>query len=106
MAETVSWLQVKQRVFFGFTALYCNDTMFALVPRTRGMETANSLAFRIDSPSAKVRVLLKKDPRIGWAEIEKARWFSFEVSCDADLHAALDWLGQAYAAASKNRHSS
>jgi hypothetical protein len=80
--------------------------MFALVPRTRGMETANSLAFRIDSPSAKVRVLLKKDPRIGWAEIEKARWFSFEVSCDADLHAALDWLGQAYAAASKNRHSS
>jgi hypothetical protein len=70
--------------------------MFAVLPRTRGMETANALAFRIDSPTAKVRLRLENDPRIGAAEIKKARWFSFEVSSDADLHDALDWLGQAY----------
>ena len=101
-SETVDWPQVKQRVFFGFTALYRKDTMFAVLPRTRGMETANALAFRIDSPTAKVRLRLENDPRIGAAEIKKARWFSFEVSSDADLHDALDWLGQAYEAAGKN----
>ena len=105
-AATVDWPQVKQSAFFGLTALYRKDTMFAVLPRTRGMEAANALAFRIDTPTAKVRVLLKKDPRIGSAEIKKARWFGFEVSSDADLHDALDWLGRAYAAASQNRHSS
>jgi hypothetical protein len=101
-SETVDWAQVKQRVFFGFIGLYRKDTMFAVLPRTRGMETANALAFRIDSPTAKVRLRLENDPRIGAAEIKKARWFSFEVSSDADLHDALDWLGQAYEAAGKN----
>jgi hypothetical protein len=101
-SETVDWAQVKQRVFFGFIGLYRKDTMFAVLPRTRGMETANALAFRIDSPTAKVRLRLENDPRIGAAEIKKARWFSFEVSSDADLHDALDWLGQAYKAAGKN----
>lgn len=101
-SETVDWAQVKQRIFFGFIGLYRKDTMFAVLPRTRGMETANALAFRIDSPTAKVRLRLENDPRIGAAEIKKARWFSFEVSSDADLHDALDWLGQAYKAAGKN----
>ncbi len=101
-SETVDWAQVKQRIFFGFIGLYRKDTMFAVLPRTRGMETANALAFRIDSPTAKVRLRLENDPRIGAAEIKKARWFSFEVSSDADLHDALDWLGQAYEAAGKN----
>jgi hypothetical protein len=106
MAETIDWPQVKQRVFFGFTALYRKDTMFAVLPRTRGMETANALAFRLDAPTARVRARLEKDPRIGAAEIKKARWFGFEFSSDHDLHDALDWLGQAYEAASKNRKSS
>lgn len=104
-AETLDWPHIEQRVFFGFTALYRKDTMFAVLPRTRGMETANSLAFRIDTPTAKVRTRLEKDPRIGAAEIKQARWFTFELSSDADLHDALDWLGRAYEAAGKNRQS-
>jgi len=105
-AETADWPQVRARSFFGFTALYRKDTMFAVLPRTRGMETANSLAFRIDTPTATVRVRLGKDPRIGAAEIKKARWFTFELSSDADLLDALDWLGRAYEAADKNRQFS
>jgi hypothetical protein len=105
-AETADWPKVEQRVFFGFTALCRKDTMFAVLPRTRGMETANSLAFRIDTPPAKVRARLENDPRIGAAEIKKARWFTFELSSDADLHDALDWLGRAYEAVGKNRQFS
>ncbi|MGP0017044.1 MAG: hypothetical protein ACLPHP_00630 [Candidatus Sulfotelmatobacter sp.] len=104
--ETSEWPQVRTRSFFGFTALYRKEAMFAVLPRTRGMETANSLAFRIDAPTAKVRVRLEHDPRTGWAEIKKARWFTFELSSDADLHDALDWLRQAHEAAGKNRQAS
>lgn len=102
-AEAADWPQVRKRAFFGFTALYRKNTMFALLPRTRGMQTANSLAFRIDTPTAKVRVRWAKDPRVGAAEIKKARWFTFELSSDADLHDALDWLWRAYESADKNR---
>jgi len=99
------WPQVATRSFFGFTALYRKDKMFAILPRTRGMETPDALAFRIDTPSAVNRARLGKDPRVGSAEIKKARWFAFELSSDADLHGALDWLGCAYEAASKSKKS-
>ncbi len=103
--EVSDWPQVSTRSFFGFTALYRKDNMFAILPRTRGMETPNALAFRIDTPSALNRIRLEKDPRIGSTEIKKARWFAFELSSDADLHDALDWLGCAYEAAAKSKKS-
>lgn len=103
--EAAAWPQVETRVFFGFTALYRKDKMFAVLPRTRGMETPNGLAFRIDIPAATLRARLEKDLRIGSAEIKKARWFRFELSSDSDLHDALDWLGIAYEAAGKNKKS-
>jgi hypothetical protein len=103
--EVSEWPQICTRSFFGFTALYRKDNMFAILPRTRGMETPDAFAFRIDTPSAMNRVRLEKDPRVGSAEINEARWFAFELSSDADLHDALDWLGCAYEAAVKSKKS-
>ncbi len=94
------------RSFFGFTAFYRRDRIFALLPRTRGMETANSLAFKLDPPTAAVRARLEEDPHIGSKQMGKARWFTFELSSDSDLHGALEWLGMAYEAAGKNKKSS
>jgi hypothetical protein len=96
--EVAGWPQVTTRAFFGFTAVYRENAIFGILPRTRGMETANALAFRLDTPTAALRARLEKDLRIGSAEIKKARWFSFELSADSDLHDALAWLGRAYAA--------
>jgi hypothetical protein len=31
--------------------------------------------------------------------MKKARWFTFELASDADLHQALKWLSRAYEAA-------
>ncbi|MFZ0864700.1 MAG: hypothetical protein WCA27_10855 [Candidatus Sulfotelmatobacter sp.] len=104
-AEVSDWPQVATRSFFGFTAFYRKDKMFAILPRTRGMETPNALAFRINTPSATNRVRLEQDPRIGSAEIKKARWFAFELSSDSELHDALEWLGRAYDAAGKGKKS-
>jgi hypothetical protein len=100
-SDVGSWPQVSTRAFFGFTALYREGRIFALLPRTRGMETANALAFRIAAPGVKLRARIEKDPRIRSAERKKAQWFSFELSSDSDLHNALDWLSQAYESVTK-----
>ena len=81
---------------FGFTAWYRKGTIFAVLPKTRGMETPNSLAFKLPDASSRLRARLQRDARIGSTEMQKARWFTFELSTDADLHDALEWLGQAY----------
>jgi hypothetical protein len=105
VAEVSDWPQVSARSFFGFNALYRRDKMFAAVPRTRALETANSMAFKLESPASAVKARLDKTTRPWSTQPDKARWFAFEISSDADLHEALDWLGQAYAAAGKNRKS-
>jgi hypothetical protein len=97
--EVSTWPQVNSRPFFGFTALYRNESIFALLPRTRALETPNSLAFKIESPSPRLRTRLQQDSRIGATEMQKARWFTFETSADADLRDALGWLQRAYTAA-------
>jgi hypothetical protein len=103
--EVTAWPHVAPRSFFGFTALYRNDRMFGALPRTRAMETANSLVFKIENPTSRLRARLESDPRIGLMNMQKARWFTFELSSDTDLHDALDWLGRAYAAAGKSKQS-
>jgi hypothetical protein len=103
--EVGGWPQVAPRVFFGLTALYRKDKMFAVLPRTRGMETPNGLAFRLDTHAAALRARLAADPRVAAADMKQARWFRFELSSDADLHDALDWLGRAYDAAGRDKKS-
>ena len=99
--EVTDWPQVSTRSFFGFTALYRGEQIFAALPRTRAMWTSNSLGFRIESPSPQVARQLEADSRVGSTRMQKAKWFLFELSNDADLHAALDWLGAAYEAVGK-----
>ena len=103
--EIADWAQVATRSFFGLTALYRKDRIFALLPRTRGMETANSLAFRLESPSSATLIRVRNDSRVASTRMQKARWFTFEISSDADLHEALDWLALAYNEAAKKSKS-
>jgi hypothetical protein len=98
-AEVSDWPQVTARSFFGFTALYRKDKIFATLPRTRIWATANSVAFKLESPTPPVRTCLEKTARPWSSSPDKARWFTFELHSDGDLHVALDWLGRAYTAA-------
>jgi hypothetical protein len=101
--EVADWKPVTTCTFFGFTALHRGDKIFALLPRTRSMETPDSLAFKLESPTARMRALLRQDPRIGSTQMRKVRWFTFEMSSDADLRGALEWLSRAYEAAGTPR---
>src|ERR1035438_6983248 len=70
-AEIGDWPGVKVWSFFGFTALYRRGRIFALHPQTRGMETPNSLAFKLQSPAPRLLVRMRRDPRIGSTEMQK-----------------------------------
>lgn len=98
-AELDGWPQVNSRAFFGFTALYRRDRIFALLPRTRAMETPNSVAFKLESAGPRILAQARRDPRIGFTEMQKKRWVTFEVGSEADLRDLLQWLSRAYEAA-------
>jgi hypothetical protein len=103
--EVADWPRATTRSFFGFNALYRGDNIFGMLPRTRSFGNGNLLAFRIDDATDRLKARLKKDRRIGSIDQNNSRWSTFELSSDVDLHAALDWLGVAYEAASKPRKS-
>jgi hypothetical protein len=96
--ELATWPKVRSRAFFGFTAVYREDRIFALFPRTRALEPANSLAFKL-KPTARMAALARGDSRMGFTQMQKASWFTFAVSAEADLRDALEWLLRAYEAA-------
>jgi hypothetical protein len=97
--ELATWPKVRSRVFFGFTALYRGDKIFALLPRTRALEPPNSVAFKLGSTGPRIVAQASTDSRIGYTEMRKGRWFTFAVSAEADLRDALEWLLRAYEAA-------
>jgi hypothetical protein len=97
--ETATWPQVQSRVFFGFTALYREDKIFALLPRTRALEPPNSIAFKLESAGPRIAARARRDSRIGHTEMRKARWFTFALNAEADLRDVLEWLLRAYEAA-------
>jgi hypothetical protein len=105
-AEVADWPQVTARAFFGFSALYRREQIFALLPRTRAMATPNSLAFKVESLNSRSLTRLRQDPRVGATEMQKARWLTFELTTAADMRGALEWISQAYQSAGKRKPQS
>jgi hypothetical protein len=103
--EVADWPRATARSFFGFNALYRGNNIFGILPRTCSFGNGNLLAFRIDDVTERLKARFEEDPRIGSIDKNSTRWFTFELSSDVDLHAALGWLGAAYEAASKRRKS-
>jgi hypothetical protein len=100
-AEVADWPKVAARAFFGFTALYRGDIIFALLPRTRSMWSTDSVGFKLENPTSRTGRKLEQDRRVTATRMQKARWFAFELRDDVDLHPALDWLATAYEAVGK-----
>jgi len=103
-AETADWPHLSQRSFFGFTALYRGEKIFAMLPRSKNLERANTIAFKMESLPANLRQRLTSDRRIGSIQ-EQNCWHTFLLSSNTDLHDALDWIGHAYTAAGKRKKS-
>ena len=99
--ELEGWPNISSKRLFGSTAYYRKGVVFAALPKTRGMNSANSFIFKIPDVSPRVMARLEGDGHIHSTVLTKARWFSYEVESDADLRGALEWLGMAYEAAGK-----
>jgi hypothetical protein len=95
-AEVAGWPGVKTKPMFGMTALYRVHEIFAALPKTRGMGSANAVAFKVVGAPAKVMGQMKRDRRIQETTMGSAKWFVFEMENDGDLRGALEWLGVAY----------
>lgn len=98
-AELTTWPQVNTRPMFGFTAIYRGKRIFALLPRTRGMGSASSLAFKLENAGQRRLTQLLGDKRLSSTIMRATRWFVFELTSNRDLTDALDWLGHAHHAA-------
>jgi hypothetical protein len=94
-AEVLGWPKVTSRPMFGLNGLYRKGRIFAVLPRTRAMDAADSIAFRFNTRSERIDSRLRGDKRIV-APAPDAKWISFIIESDADIHDALNWLELAY----------
>lgn len=99
-AEVLDWSSVKSRPMFGLNGLYRGRKIFAVLPRTRAMDAPDSISFRLPKRSHRITAQLRKDERIV-APTPDAKWISFVIHSDADIHDALNWLALAYREAAK-----
>lgn len=100
-AEMLGWPKVTSRPMFGLNGIYRGPNIFAVLPRTRAMEVPDSIAFRLLKRPRHVMDELHNDKRIV-ASTPEAKWISFVIESEAEVHAALNWLALAYRQAGKS----
>ena len=101
--EVLSWSGVSSRPMFGLIAVYRGGKIFAALPKSRGMDSPNSLAFKLETSASRTCRELDADAHIRPTMMQKTRWFTFAMSSDADLNPALKWLNRAYEAVGRVR---
>ena len=102
LSELTGWPRVTTRPFFGLHAVCRGPCIFALLPRTRALETASSIAFKLEDPAPRLLRKLANDPRVRTTLVSKNRWFTLELDSERDLREALGWLERAYEAARRH----
>ena len=100
-AEMLGWPNVTSRPMFGLNGIYRGPNIFAVLPRTRAVDVPDSIAFRLLKRPRKIMEELRNDERIVTPTPE-AKWISFVIESDAEIHAALNWLTLAYRQAVKS----
>ena len=73
--EVAGWPDVSTKPMFGLTALYRGKEIFALLPKTRALGSANAVAFKLVGASAKMMGQLKREVRIQETMLAAAKWF-------------------------------
>ena len=97
-AELERWPGVTTKPMFGFVSYYRGRRIFAALPKTRALNSANSIIFKLRRARPQLLAKLGRDSRAERSQKGMAGWQSFEVSANADLNDALGWLDRAYQA--------
>ena len=108
--EVEAWPGVTLKSAFGMTLAYRTGIVFAALPRTRALyqEDAILLKFMHEKPGLAARMAAEKRFAGSMEERhnstkraagEGRRWRIFLIREDADVHAAIEWLAEAFKAA-------
>ena len=102
--ELSQWPQVSSKPMFGFISFYRGKTIFAAIPKSRALHTANSIIFKLP-PGSKFRAKVASDPQVltEFTAGAFANWFPLEIAADSSLRGALVWLERAYEAAGQSK---
>ena len=100
LREVLNWPNVSSQPMFGMTAVYRGNEIFGVLPRTRAMDTAYSVSFKISHRNVALNKSLIADPRI-ISNRREAKWISFEFQSGRDLPDAIRWFARAYRLAGK-----
>jgi hypothetical protein len=95
--EVRTWPNVTSKSMFGMLGYYRSGAVFAALPVTRAIGSANGIIFKLKTMSEAQTDRASRDLRLGTGtNIKAQRWHSFEIHSEDDLRDALWWLGQAY----------
>ena len=95
-AEMSGWPNVTSRPMFGMLGFYRKNRIFAALPATRAIGTANSIIFKIEPMPPELLRRAKGDARMNADRGPGKRWRTFEVHSTEDFRDALWWLNQAW----------
>ena len=95
-AELESFPDVSTKPMFGFTGYYRDGVIFAALPKTRALGSANSIIFKLNAAPKQVFERVAKDPRIMVSEKAMKGWQRLEISSDRDIAHAQRWLAEAW----------
>jgi len=110
-AELEQWPGVRVRRSFGMTLVYRGDVVFAALPWTRALHAEDAVMLKFERESAALAKRMAADPHFvpgtlastHKAQGEGRKWRFFLLRGNTDVHAAVEWLAEAYRAARKSK---
>lgn len=109
--EVESWPGVTLKHAFGMTMIYRKGVVFAALPRTRALFEEDAILLKFNRETAALRARIAAQPRFVPGTMEQRhankksggegrRWRIFLLRSDSDVHPAIEWLAEAFQAAS------
>jgi len=114
--EVEGWPGVVLKSAFGMMMAYRDGVVFAALPRTRALYEEDAILLKFNREERGMAARMVADKRFAAGSMEQRRttknksrgeghrWRIFLMREDADMHAAIEWLAEAFrlAASEKN----
>jgi hypothetical protein len=111
--EVETWPGTALKSAFGMTLVYRKGVVFAALPKTRALHEEDAILLKFMRESAHLAARIEAEKRFAAGTMkqkrtqkgkrggEGRRWRIFLMRENADVHAAIEWLAEAYRMARK-----
>ncbi len=106
--EVETWPGTTLKNAFGMTLVYRRGVVFAALPKTRALYEEDAILLKFMGEPADLTARIEAEKRFAAGTMEQRRsgkgkrggegrrWRIFLMREDADVHAAIEWLAEAY----------